>query len=477
MKTRNRNIRLLALLLCVLLTVSGCTLFKSGKYQKAVELFEQGQYLDAQGWFLKIKEYEDSGMYLDYILAWDTAMNGELERAAEMYAALGDFRDSAAQSLACRYGYAEQLLTNGQYDEAAAVFAALGDYQDAAQRVLQTYYAKAEDLVAKGMPEEAISVFADISGYADAAQRIPGLHYDAALQKMALGDYESACAHFEAAEGYQNTQTFLDAEAWFAAGKYDLAIKKYEKLKDVPGTELRITMIKYAKADNYDQNGQFVNAGDLFREIDGYADAHERASQCFYIQAEKSVEGGNIDSAAIHFEKAGDYRDAAERAKQCYYQSAEKHFENSDYQSAAEAFVKAGDHRDAFERAVGIKRLLLTKGKPIKFSTANELKNQQQATCHGVYLQYDIEQEKYRFTIDITVPAGYRIVAFNPPQGSKFMRRIGTTTGERQEVVFNLEAEKLDSVEEITINCVKSDKNRFFVFLQKRNFITKTPAK
>ena len=110
MKTRNRNIRLLALLLCVLLTVSGCTLFQSGKYQKAVELFEQGQYLDAQEWFLKIEDYEDSGLYLEYILAWNVFMNGDYGRAAEMYDALGDFRDSAVQAKRMRYRLALLLM-------------------------------------------------------------------------------------------------------------------------------------------------------------------------------------------------------------------------------------------------------------------------------------------------------------------------------------------------------------------------------
>ena len=433
-----RMMKLLTLLLCVLLTVSGCTLFKSGKYQKAVELFEKQQYLEAQKWFLKIEDYEDSRLYLDYILAWNGSMNGEYDRAAQMYDALGDFRDSAAQALVCSYACAEQLAANAQYEEALAAFEALGNYRDA----------------------EA---------------RIPALHYEAALQKMAANDYESAYAHFEASNGYQDSQVYLDAENLFAQGKLDEAAIAYEAVKDVPGVETRINMIKYARAEKWYAEGKIETAAYYFKELDDYADAYERACQCYYQLAEAACQQQRYPNAARYFEQAQDYRDAQQRMKECCFLYAEILLERNQYKDAAAYFVRADDYLDAFHRAVDIKRTLVKKGKPITFSTDNELKNQQQATCHGAFLQYISEEQKFRITLEVTVPAGYPIYAFNPPNGSRFMRRIGTTTGERQEIVFEIEAEKLNKGESITVNCVKSDRNRFFVFLNSSNFVLKTP--
>ena len=192
---RGKLIKLLAILvpavliIAVLLATLPGYFIRKNNYAKAVSLLDAGEYDYAQQAFEALGDYEDSrelaekeipyrraayimscaekgdtdalvmlGMKRSELGEEETVSTALYHRAAEMFAALGDYRDSAAQSAAAEKAvsdYYESLLSDS-YDSAAALlkenrfceardaFAALGDYKDSQSMVTECIYRKAE---------------------------------------------------------------------------------------------------------------------------------------------------------------------------------------------------------------------------------------------------------------------------------------------------------------------------------------------
>ncbi len=179
------------LIIAVLLATLPGYFIRKNNYAKAVSLLEAGEYDYAQQAFEELGDYEDSRLLAEkeipyrravYIMSCaekgdtdalvmlgmkrselgeeETVSTALYRRAAEMFAALGDYKDSAAQSAAAEKAvsdYYESLLSDS-YDLAAALlnekkfcqardaFAALGDYKDSQSMVTECIYRKAEML-------------------------------------------------------------------------------------------------------------------------------------------------------------------------------------------------------------------------------------------------------------------------------------------------------------------------------------------
>ena len=69
---------------------------------------------------------------MDYKKAQNMMRNGEYNAAAEIFEALGEYKDSAELLMQCRKGAADQLMENGQYVQAAEAYLALGNYGNSA---------------------------------------------------------------------------------------------------------------------------------------------------------------------------------------------------------------------------------------------------------------------------------------------------------------------------------------------------------
>ncbi len=71
-----------------------------------------------------------------------------------------------------------------------------------------------------------------------------------------------------------------------------------------------------------------------------------------------------------------------------------------------------------------------------------------------------------RFTIEFTAREGLNTFVFNPPNGDKIHMAGSRTTGEKETMVFDLSAEELEGIKEITINLYVNDNDRCFIFLK-----------
>lgn len=130
-----KNIALVLVAAMLLVTLTGCN---SSDYKAAAELYAGGSYIEA----------------------------------AQMFEALGDYKDSADQARICRYAYAKELFEAGEFTQAAQAFAELGDYQDSAAMVKECDYRNAEALLSAGSYEQAIAAYEALGDYKDSDAKL-----------------------------------------------------------------------------------------------------------------------------------------------------------------------------------------------------------------------------------------------------------------------------------------------------------------
>ena len=120
-----KRITSLILAVAMLLTLTGCN---SSDYKKAASLYESGEYAEA----------------------------------AEMFEALGDYKDSADMVKACNYQGALELSDAGKYQEALEIFLSLGDYEDCGEQSVSCACKAAEAYAQDGKLTEAVTL---LKGY------------------------------------------------------------------------------------------------------------------------------------------------------------------------------------------------------------------------------------------------------------------------------------------------------------------------
>ena len=98
--------------------------------------------------------------------------NEQYSEAADAFAALGEYNDSAEKALICKYEYAGVLIENGSFDDAIEVYNDLGEYKDSSEKILLCKYKKADKLLQDKKIAEAIEVFTELGEYGDSQQKV-----------------------------------------------------------------------------------------------------------------------------------------------------------------------------------------------------------------------------------------------------------------------------------------------------------------
>ena len=112
------------------------------------------------------------------------------------------------------YREAIDLYNVGEYDAAAEMFAALGDYEDSAKLVTRSHYWAAVTRMEQGNYEEALPRFLKLQDYEDSAQRVTECKYQIAIAQLEAGDFSKAEAAFLELSDYRDTSEYLRRITW-----------------------------------------------------------------------------------------------------------------------------------------------------------------------------------------------------------------------------------------------------------------------
>lgn len=126
-----RSVVMFALFAVLVLTLTGC---KSHDYNKALELFESGQYSQAMAVFADLADYENSAEMVhecSYRIAVQTMEAGDYETALSLFMELGEYSDSPELMKKCCYSLALEAMEQKSYSRARAYLEQAGDHPDA----------------------------------------------------------------------------------------------------------------------------------------------------------------------------------------------------------------------------------------------------------------------------------------------------------------------------------------------------------
>ena len=247
-----------ALAAMMLLTLVGC----SGKqYDKAMGLFEAGDYVGAKAIFLE----------------------------------LGDYENSAEMVKNCDFAHADQLMQAGDYDGAAAIYKALGNYQNSAA-------------ILKTIPWCKVVAWLKTEG----AQTYQGsedwqveLEYDEEDDEITATYYFDA----DALQGYVIYMLFMEkGETDCVVSCGGKIVVGSAKLEDLGATTIDITTLKrdteITTWDQYEINGNKVDGSALASTTKGMGYLASKASMNRLMEGMVSIlsnSGLNVTIADLGF--------------------------------------------------------------------------------------------------------------------------------------------------------------------------------
>ena len=112
------------------------------------------------------------------------------------------------------YRDAIDLYNSGHYAQAAEMFAQLGEFEDSARLETLCYYWIAVDTMQTGDYAAAIPLLEAMNGYEDTADRITECQYQLALQSFEQGDLKTAESYFLLSPDYRQTPEYLRQITW-----------------------------------------------------------------------------------------------------------------------------------------------------------------------------------------------------------------------------------------------------------------------
>ena len=142
---------------------------------------------------------------LDYNKATEMYSEGNYNGAEDLFYQLGDYRDSQAMITKCKYARACESFDSGDYYSAQTLFAELGDYSDSSARLSEAKYRYGIENYNSGSYDIAIDSFEELGGYSDSENYLAKSKYGKAIELYKTGNWTSASLMFSSlGSGYDS---------------------------------------------------------------------------------------------------------------------------------------------------------------------------------------------------------------------------------------------------------------------------------
>lgn len=364
-KKRRRTLRLAAV--CVL----GAAAVYAGvfhglpylRYRQAISDYENKAYAQAQEAFAQMGSYAQAETYVlecRYELARQELAAGDadsLNRAAEAFRALKDFKDSAAQAQAADYQRGRLLLDAGDAAGARSIFTALGDYADCAGQLKACDLLAAKQLLEQGEYAAAQAAFDALGDYGDAAALSTESLYRQGEAAVAQQDWDTALTVLAQTGDYLDTAALLRQAHYGkgtvleAAAAYTEAGEHYLAAGDYQDAATRATACIYAPAHEAMEQGSFAKAAELFGKIPEYEDSRELYVSCTYQAARAAIKDKEYNRALGFLNQIPEsYEDVFDLKMECIYQPGLAALAKEDYTEAVRLFTQITTYKDSADQ-------------------------------------------------------------------------------------------------------------------------------
>ena len=273
-------------------------------YIDAIALFERGEYGKAAEDFEALKTFRDSRHQMRqayYLYAKELIESGALHEAYTVLSTKinvdGDsLEDSVELAYAAEYQYAADCFEAGNYIAAAESFANLNEYKDSAARCLEAKYQRGLELFSSGEYIDAEKLFTELDKYKDSAKQANESKYQYALACLGESDYDNAIRAFSELGKYRdsakqhNEARYQKATALMGQKKYQEAEKLFEELGKYSDSQKQRNEAKYQRALSCYKARDLKQAVILFKELGKYQDSVDqwKAAMYAYVLAHKN---------------------------------------------------------------------------------------------------------------------------------------------------------------------------------------------
>ncbi len=212
-----KKLSILALLVCMALTLTSCGTQDNQEYYETAQLYLGcGDYDYAAELFAQLGEYADSADYALYARALEAIKGEEYALARANLTAVAPFKSSARY---LTYLDALELQSDGELEKALLLYEALGTFADAhlaaeclREEIPEAALQQGRDLMAKGEYAQAREIFLSLEGYG--ASKTLAENCTVALNKAAYSEADKLCEagdHLNALAAFTALGDTLDA--------------------------------------------------------------------------------------------------------------------------------------------------------------------------------------------------------------------------------------------------------------------------
>ena len=355
---------------------------------EADALLEENRFDEAKKIYQEVNEPEKANE-ADYCQASWLAGNGEPEKAAALYMAIRDYKDSREQhyllgnslketdpETAGRillndrdypgvedelYGIAVKASADGNYPLSISIYSEYTGKRDCSLRMMNDLYTYGLMLLHEDKPEMAASVFDQIPGVGSADLYADMARYAAAESLETKGSYEAAAAAFDLIKNYSDAADRADNCRYLLAkekkekGQYLEAEKIFAALGDREDSAEQKKNCRYLQAGVYEKRNMWTNAIELYEGLNDYADSKARCAECYRMLGEQQLANGEPVGAYHSFVTAGDRNGQARAA----FAAGELETAKLSLNSALEWYKLAADLPETEERTAMIAQSLL----------------------------------------------------------------------------------------------------------------------
>lgn len=323
------------------------------EYRQALSMLENGDNNAACTILtrLSVMSYSDAGEYLNkakYAIAEEYEASGEIKKAAEAFAEIGDYADSSNRSAACWETLAEKYAADEKYIMAAELYSSAGnENMETEMRLTQAAWLM-NTLNTNGAEEQLKSM----GLYGGKAQK----EMYALAEKLEQTDPDMARAVYKWLGNYKGSESKLqsllysEAKMRLAEGDNGTAITLLEELGDYSDSEELLQSACYAASQDSISAGDYSSALKYLSAIHGYKDADALYKECRYQQGFVELENEDYRRAQWCFNYDETYKDSANMLLETKYRRAVKLRSEHIYDEADKIFEELGDYSDAAEK-------------------------------------------------------------------------------------------------------------------------------
>ena len=276
---------------------------------------------------------------IKYAIANGKMNAGSYDEAISMFDSLGEFKDSKDLINECNYRKAERLFDSEDYETAGKLFDTLSGYKDSKEKKQECDYIRADQLFENKEYEEAADAFEDLNTYSDSRSRYyESLYYLANYcfenEKYleAIESYKIIRLNYEVDERISDCQYYLSKQ-YYESGDYEQSYSYYTQLKNNKDLQEKYSIdfendlfLEYSKElidDN--QLESIEKAISLLKECDNVESrelikkASDQLTQLKYKKALEYLNAGNYSDAVSAFDEISDYLDSADKRIEAMY--------------------------------------------------------------------------------------------------------------------------------------------------------------